>query len=76
MTKGLESGVGAFRYDTSGNWYKGNTHIHSITSDGGKDSVELAAMYADAGYDFLFRTDHWVASGAHTDGVTDPCAST
>jgi hypothetical protein len=51
-----------FRYDTSGRWCKGNTHIHSIVSDGGKNFKELAEMYASVGYDFLFRTDHRVVS--------------
>ncbi|NLE46051.1 MAG: hypothetical protein GX620_15135 [Chloroflexi bacterium] len=58
-----------FRYDVSGRWYKGNTHIHSLASDGGKSFSELAEMYAAEGYDFLFRTDHWVAS----DAASDPC---
>lgn len=52
----------AARYDTGGTWYKGNLHIHSTASDGGKSFAELAHMYAEAGYHFLFRTDHWVAS--------------
>lgn len=52
----------AFRYDTSGTWYKGNTHVHTTASDGGKTADEVAAMYARAGYDFLFRADHWVVS--------------
>ncbi len=56
-----------FRYDTSGAWHKGNTHIHSLASDGAKTFAELAEMYANAGYDFLFRTDHWVASDAAAD---------
>jgi len=51
-----------FRYDTSGTWYKGNTHIHSTASDGGKKPEELWDMYARLGYDFLVHTDHWVAS--------------
>jgi hypothetical protein len=45
-----------------GRWFKGNTHIHSTASDGGKSFDELAAMYRRVGYDFLFRTDHWVCS--------------
>jgi len=57
--------VAAFRYDTSGQWYKGNVHVHSTASDGGKTLAEMAEMYASAGYDFLCRTDHWVASDAH-----------
>ncbi len=58
-----------FRYESSGQWYKGNTHIHTTASDGGKTAGELAQMYAEAGYDFLFRTDHHVASdvGAEVD---------
>jgi hypothetical protein len=56
-----------FRYDTSGRWFKGNTHIHSTASDGGKDFKELAELYGSAGYDFLFRTDHWVLSDVEGD---------
>ena len=51
-----------FRYDTSKKWYKGNTHIHSTASDGGKTVEELDDLYSGAGYDFLFRTDHWECS--------------
>ncbi|MDP6491658.1 MAG: hypothetical protein QGH42_10415 [Kiritimatiellia bacterium] len=56
-----------FRYDTSGTWFKGNTHIHSTASDGGKTFAEIAELYASAGYEFLFRTDHWVASDVAAD---------
>ena len=52
----------AFRYSTSGQWYKGNTHIHTTRSDGGKTYEEIAALYDGAGYSFLFATDHWFAS--------------
>lgn len=58
---------GTFRYKPSGHWYKGNAHIHSTASDGGKTFAELATMYAAAGYDFLFRTDHWVTSDVSAD---------
>lgn len=54
--------MASFRYDTTGQWYKGNTHIHSTLSDGGKSPEELWAIYAGLGYDFLFHTDHNVAS--------------
>jgi hypothetical protein len=50
-----------------GSWWKGNTHIHSTASDGGKTFCELAELYHGAGYDFLFRTDHWVASDVRSD---------
>ncbi len=52
----------AFRYDTTGKWYKGNTHIHSTASDGGKTIPEIVELYSTAQYDFLFCTDHWVSS--------------
>jgi hypothetical protein len=61
-----------FRYNTTGTWYKGNTHIHSTASDGGKTFAELGAMYASAGYDFAFRTDHWVFSDAKKDSADAP----
>jgi hypothetical protein len=57
----------AFRYPLNGRWYKGNTHIHSTASDGGKEFNELAQMYSQAGYQFLFRTDHWVFSQSSAD---------
>ena len=53
-----------FRYDTTGTWLKGNAHIHSTLSDGGKTAAKLGEMYAAAGYDFLFHADHWVVSDA------------
>lgn len=61
-----------FRYQTAGRWFKGNAHVHSTASDGGRTFAELAALYAGAGYDFLFRTDHWVASDASADPAEYP----
>jgi len=61
-----------FRYDTTHRWYKGNVHIHSTVSDGGKDFAELAAMYAEAGYDFLARTDHGTCSDVAADEAEYP----
>jgi hypothetical protein len=61
--------MAAFRYDTAGNWYKGNTHIHTTVSDGGYTPQEVWRMYADLGYDFLFHTDHGVASGFQKSGA-------
>jgi hypothetical protein len=63
---------GGFRYDTSGSWFRGNTHIHSTISDGGKTFQELAEMYANRGYHFLYRTDHWVASDVRSDKDSYP----
>jgi predicted metal-dependent phosphoesterase TrpH len=61
-----------FRYETGGSWLKGNCHVHSTASDGGKTFEELAQMYAGAGYDFIFRTDHWVASNVDEDATEYP----
>ena len=61
-----------FRYDTSGHWFKGNTHLHSVKSDGGKTFSELASLYKSADYDFLFRTDHWVCSDTDDDKQNYP----
>jgi len=61
-----------FRYDTSGRWYKGNTHIHSTASDGGKSFAEIGDLYTGAGYDFLFATDHGVASNIKQETAASP----
>lgn len=61
-----------FRYSTEGSWFKGNTHLHSLASDGGKSFVELADLYRSADYDFLFRTDHWVCSDVENDQRSYP----
>lgn len=53
---------GRFRYDMSGRWLKGNAHLHTTRSDGGMTYSEAHALYASAGFDFIFATDHWVAS--------------
>lgn len=61
-----------FRYNTTETWYKGNTHIHTPASDGGKTLAEIADMYASVSYDFLFCTDHWVASDIDYDSENYP----
>ena len=64
--------MNTFRYDTSARWFKGNTHIHSVISDGHLDFQQLADLYTGAGYDFLFRTDHWIASDVKADPLEYP----
>jgi hypothetical protein len=59
--------VPEFRYTMTAHWWKGNTHIHSTASDGGKTFRELAELYHAEGYHFLFRTDHWISSQARSD---------
>jgi hypothetical protein len=66
------SRMNRFRYERLGRWFKGNTHIHSRASDGGLFPAELAALYAGAGYDFLFRTDHWVCSNVASEPPGSP----
>src|SRR6185503_11179769 len=42
----------------STHWYRGNTHTHSLNSDGDSPPDSLARWYRDHGYSFLFITDH------------------
>ncbi|MFA6736131.1 MAG: hypothetical protein WCR87_04350 [Saccharofermentanales bacterium] len=49
-----------------GNWYKGNTHCHTILSDGKWSPEKTAALYRDNGYSFLFLSDHRIY-GHHSD---------
>ena len=58
----------SFRYKTANRWFKGNTHIHSVASDGGMSVPDIAELYSTAQFDFLFCTDHWVSSN-----VADSC---
>lgn len=39
-------------------WYKGNTHTHTINSGGDSTPDDVAKWYRLNGYDFLFITDH------------------
>lgn len=45
-------------------WYKGNTHTHSINSDGDTAPDGVVRWYREHGYQFLFVTDH--------EFITDP----
>lgn len=40
------------------NWYKGNTHTHTLNSDGDSTSVDVVKWYRENRYNFLFLTDH------------------
>jgi len=46
------------------NWYRGNTHTHTINSDGNTSPDVVARWYKEHGYQFLFITDH--------EFITDP----
>ena len=39
-------------------WYRGNTHTHTLNSDGDSPPDSVARWYRDHGYQFLFITDH------------------
>lgn len=39
-------------------WYKGNTHTHTLNSDGDSAPDEVVRWYREHGYNFLFITDH------------------
>ncbi len=39
-------------------WYKGNTHAHTINSDGDSTPDEVVRWYREHGYNFLVLTDH------------------
>ena len=43
---------------TSLRWYKGNTHTHTLNSDGDSTPDEVVRWYRDHRYDFLVLTDH------------------
>jgi hypothetical protein len=40
------------------NWYKGNTHTHTLNSDGDSTPDEVVRWYREHGYNFVFLTDH------------------
>src|SRR4026208_1260975 len=39
-------------------WYKGNTHPHTLNSDGDSTPDEVVRWYREHGYQFLVLTDH------------------
>jgi hypothetical protein len=42
----------------TGHWFRGNTHTHTLQSDGDSPPDSIARWYRDHGYNFLFITDH------------------
>src|ERR1051325_7432288 len=39
-------------------WYKGNTHTHTLNSDGDSSPDDVTKWYRSHGYQFLVLTDH------------------
>lgn len=50
--------VAAAAQGTGLKWYKGNTHTHTLNSDGDSPPDEVARWYREHGYHFLVLTDH------------------
>src|SRR5690349_2121562 len=42
----------------AGRWFKGNTHTHTLNSDGDSTPDDVARWYREHGYQFLVLTDH------------------
>lgn len=60
-------------FDTPGRFWRGNLHTHSTRSDGELEPMEVCRRYADAGYDFLCLSDHFV--GRYGYPITDTLAA-
>ena len=48
----------AFQQPPQPRWFKGNTHAHTLESDGDSPPEVVTAWYRDHGYNFLVITDH------------------
>ena len=58
-------------FSLPGHFRRGNLHTHSTNSDGHLGPEAICAMYADAGYDFLCLSDHFLEQYGYplTDGT-------
>ncbi|MBM3288638.1 MAG: hypothetical protein FJY92_00660 [Candidatus Hydrogenedentes bacterium] len=50
--------VKSLKADGAARWFKGQTHMHTLWSDGDAAPELAAAWYKDHGYDFISITDH------------------
>ena len=55
-----DRGVQTQLFSKPGRFWKGNLHTHSTRSDGTKSPQEVCRLYAQAGYDFIALTDHFL----------------
>jgi hypothetical protein len=63
----LPSALAAQQFETraqTGRWYKGNTHTHTLNSDGDSPPDTVIRWYKTNGYNFLVLSDH--------DTITEP----
>jgi PHP-associated len=44
-------------------WYRGDLHVHTIYSDGGRAPAEVLALARSAGLDFLVTSEHNTSAG-------------
>ncbi|MFT2015472.1 CehA/McbA family metallohydrolase [Streptomyces sp. 796.1] len=44
-------------------WYRGDSHLHTVHSDGRRTPAEVAAAAREAGLDFITTTEHNTSSG-------------
>lgn len=58
----IASATVAFGDDPPRKWYKGNTHTHTLWSDGNDFPDMVTDWYVEAGYDFLALSDHNILS--------------
>ncbi|MGG7567853.1 CehA/McbA family metallohydrolase [Rhodovulum sp. DZ06] len=56
-------------FTAPGRFFRGNLHTHSNISDGALPPEEVCRRYAEAGYDFIALTDHFI--GRYGYPVTD-----
>jgi hypothetical protein len=57
----------ASQESVGGRWYKGNTHTHTLNSDGDSTPDDVAKWYREHGYRFLVLSDHNVLT--NVDGL-------
>lgn len=58
MRKLVSVALLVFATAAHGGWYRGNTHTHTLESDGDSTAADVVQWYRDHGYDFLVITDH------------------
>src|SRR5687767_15681420 len=54
LFKGRQTAVPAVQM----RWYKGNTHTHTLNSDGDSTPDDVVRWYREHGYNFVTLTDH------------------
>ncbi|MEP6835446.1 MAG: CehA/McbA family metallohydrolase [Gemmatimonas sp.] len=58
LTLGLLAAIPPCVSAQTSHWFRGNTHTHTLNSDGDSPPDSAARWYRDHGYNFLFITDH------------------